>query len=143
MGKHVWSIAVVAAIAFACGGRVTGNCQFCFGTCVDTTTSVLDCGGCGQTCTYGQLCAAGVCVHAGPPPSSPECGDPSLRDCGQGCSDLMSDSKNCFTCGIDCGARGECNDGECVGATCFGPGNECWASRDCCSGHCSENGECL
>jgi hypothetical protein len=36
--------------------------SFCGGKCVDTDTSILHCGGCGNSCESDQLCYAGSCA---------------------------------------------------------------------------------
>jgi hypothetical protein len=144
MGKHVWTVAVVALVAAACGGRVTEDCQFCGSECVDTKTNILDCGGCGQPCAVGQSCQDGVCTDA--PPSTIGCNDPSLYNCGNGvCTDLLSDPKNCYYCGFECGDGEECLNGACKKPppTCEGTGFVCKGDGGkCCSGVCGADGRC-
>jgi hypothetical protein len=128
------------AIAIACGGRVTGNCQLCGQTCVDTTSDVLNCGGCGSTCSVGQSCVGGKC--AGGASGSTSCSDPSLYDCGDGsCTDFVTDPKNCGGCGIDCGG-GACMKGVCVATDCKTNGAECAMDAECCNDFCKSDGVC-
>src|SRR5262245_46108585 len=56
-----------------------------------------------------------------------------LADCGFGCTDLMSDPKNCGECGNSCQV-GPCENGSCVG----NPPNPCPGSQSSCSGQCTD-----
>ena len=78
----------------------------CGGRCVDLSTDVTACGGCGIDCGAGQLCAAGVCVD--------RCG-PGTIACGSACVDPLTDPDHCGGCGRAC-PSGICTLGVCSGA---------------------------
>lgn len=91
----------------------TGSVQSCqspllqCGTaCVDTTSDVANCGGCGVACQGSDVCSAGVCSSA--------CAQ-GLTQCGQSCVDLMSSLVSCGTCNLSCGQGQSCMNGACVG----------------------------
>jgi stigma-specific protein Stig1/cellulase (glycosyl hydrolase family 5) len=88
----------------------------CNGACVDLQTDTYNCGFCGAACVGvpgpGQS-SVGQCVNG-------QCQivcEPGYYDCGQGCSDLLSDSGNCGACGNACPGGQLCQNGSCV-ATC-------------------------
>jgi hypothetical protein len=122
----------------------TGPCpamfSLCDGTCVDTLSNRLHCGGCGRACTGGQSCAAGVCVC------------PAMFTlCGGTCVDTRNDRANCGACAQSCQFGMSCTAGACVcpsGLTYCGPdcnnllnddfncgfcGNDCTFRRQTCS----------
>ena len=72
-------------------------------SCVDTSSDVGHCGGCGNVCAPGQVCFESVCSN--------ECGG-GLIQCGSSCVDVTTDPLNCGACGLQCGA-GTCNAGAC------------------------------
>ena len=91
--------------AAACpGGQV-----LCAERCVDYDTDPANCGGCGNGCVSGELCAHGRCALT--------CG-PSLVECDGRCTDPLTDR-------VHCGASGDCT-GNDAGETC-GPGFVCSA----------------
>lgn len=76
------------------GGRC---CEVCDGTnCIDVSSDLLNCGGCGTQCQSGQQCIGGQCCET--------CGTSS-------CVDLNYDSQNCGSCGVVC--SGSCSLGVC------------------------------
>ena len=90
-------------------GGCTGGTMLCAGSCVDTTTNLDNCGTCGNACTTGQSCSAGVCGTG----SGCSTGDTS---CGGICTDLTSDPDNCGSCGNICPG------GSCTASACGGSG---------------------
>jgi hypothetical protein len=77
--------------------------------CVNTQSSVANCGGCGIKCEAGQVCGATGC---GCPGSFDLCG---ADDSGAGgkCTNTKTDRTNCGTCGNDCGNKA-CHNGGCA-----------------------------
>jgi len=84
---------------------------------VDTSTSVLNCGSCGNACGAGQACTGGSCG----------CPTAGQTACPTGCVDLQSDSNNCGSCGKSCGGSATCNAGQC----------DCGGLTDC-NGVCAD-----
>jgi hypothetical protein len=91
----------------------------CGGVCVDISSDVYNCGGCGIPC--GDLpCIAGGCIST--------CENLGLTDCGVGyCVDLLSDHNHCGACGNACypglcragqGTCTQCTGGEIVPGYC-------------------------
>jgi hypothetical protein len=76
----------------------------CSGSCVDTATSTLNCGGCGKSCEGGKQCSAGRCL--------PTCATGELL-CNEACVDPQSDAKNCGQCGMACASSEDCISGAC------------------------------
>jgi len=112
-----------------------GTYQLCNGVCVDQTTDIKNCGGCGRACTDSESCVAGNCVFAGTCEPFTNIGCPS----GQKCTGLRqgnvpylvlgcnNDGLSCFqiegatdvTCYQLCGAFGRTASTDCpVGETC-------------------------
>lgn len=93
----------------------------CAGVCVDTTSDITHCGGCGTVCGApiggSATCDLGVC--------GTDCG--GMVDCGGVCQDLDNDVDNCGGCGNVCpdpvGGSAVCSAGVC--------GNDCGALTDC------------
>jgi hypothetical protein len=86
----------------------------CSGTCVDTATNTLHCGGCGITCGSQQVCRQGACVCAG-----------TLTACAGTCVDVTADGNNCGRCGNGCGQGAVCAAGVCVRGGCPSGTTEC------------------
>jgi hypothetical protein len=76
----------------------------CNGMCV-STSDPMNCGGCGKTCSGGQVCSAGGC--------SGSC-LPGLSACNGTCVDTTSDNNNCGTCGHACPMGQGCVDSSCM-----------------------------
>ncbi|AKU93951.1 Tryptophan synthase alpha chain [Labilithrix luteola] len=93
------------------------NQLFCGDGCeVDLQTDPANCGACGNACSAGQDCVAGVCLC---PPQLTKCGL-SVFLSTPSCVDLNSDVENCGACGHQCpgidsrsGSPG-CQDGVCT-----------------------------
>lgn len=79
----------------------------CDAHCRDIMTDEDNCGGCGISCSSGEICQAGLCMA--------ECysGETS---CPDGCHDLLYDSQNCGTCGNTCPVGLACNKSVCAPA---------------------------
>lgn len=99
-----------------CGGGppCTGGLVCCADTCVNVTSDVNHCGGCGRGC--GMLpgttvtCAVGVCTAGACLPGFGDCNG-NRRD---GCEvTLASDAANCGMCGNVCPAGRACSGGVC------------------------------
>jgi hypothetical protein len=77
----------------------------CNGACIDTTSNVDNCGGCGEVCDSLEICVSGACVC-----------DSGLTACDGVCVDLETDADRCGDCGAACDTvDGEvCCDGSCV-----------------------------
>lgn len=87
--------------------------MLCSGACVDSQTSNVNCGACGNTCTDGKTCQAGSCV----------CSDPSTTDCNGQCVNLDASTTNCGECGNACVGLETCDQGVCfydIGDDCGG-----------------------
>jgi len=86
------------------------NCETC-GTilCVDQMRDRDHCGGCGQACDEGKVCADGACINPC------EAGETL---CGASCVTLESNTDNCGACGHRCGPGSSCAEGAC---TCDAP----------------------
>jgi len=118
----------------------------CSASCVDTMTDSTNCGGCGVTCTMGQLCCGGSCV----PNDETNCGS-----CGASCSgsDLCcggscvpSDAANCGACDTACGGGDDCCSSMCIDireddANCGSCGMACPGMEQCTNGRCCPTGE--
>ncbi len=85
------------------GGCGLGEVR-CEGRCVRPDREPDHCGGCGQRCGSGQVCAAGTCAD--------RCEGP-LAACAGLCVDLRNDPDHCGGCRRSC-ASGLCRDGSCV-----------------------------
>lgn len=79
--------------------------QNCGGVCRDVASDSLNCGACGNACSAGEVCSAGVCT--------PTCGA-GLVNCSGVCRDLGTDRLNCGACGRTCAAGQVCSGGSCV-----------------------------
>ncbi|HKP56592.1 MAG TPA: hypothetical protein VJV78_07730 [Polyangiales bacterium] len=104
-----------------------GTGSMCDGTCVDTSSDVAHCGGCGRQCTDSEhgsaACDGGVC--------SLTCSE-GYAPCGDGCYLLESDPLHCGACTVSCGDP-EGGLGVCESGTC---GMRCLAGFILCNGKC-------
>ena len=91
----------------------------CNGACVDTTSNVDNCGGCGEVCNSLEICASGACVC-----------DSGLTACDGVCIDTDTDENNCGSCDETCDTVNgeECHEGGCCGAI----HAACATDTDCC-----------
>lgn len=105
----------------------------CAGTCVDTNSDAYHCGKCWNQCRNHEVCDSGSCKSPSAKTCSPAC-DSNRRCCGETCIDVLTDPKNCGTCGVACPDGIACVDGKCdVKPTC-----------QCSDGKvCNENGDCV
>ena len=105
----------------------------CAGTCVDTNSDSYHCGKCWNQCRNHEVCDSGSCKSPSAKTCSPAC-DSNRRCCGETCIDVLTDPKNCGTCGVACPDGIACVDGKCdVKPTC-----------QCSDGKvCDENGDCV
>ena len=105
----------------------------CAGTCVDTNSDAYHCGKCWNQCSNHEVCDSGSCKSPSAKTCSPAC-DSNRRCCGETCIDVLTDPKNCGTCGVACPDGIACVDGKCdVKPTC-----------QCSDGKvCDENGDCV
>ena len=125
------------------GGRAC-----CDGACVNSDSSLTDCGSCGNACDVtANVCISGECKCGG----GPACTGTDIC-CDGSCVDVANDSDACGGCGNHCDAgqmcaAGTCQDipcdpacapGEtCSGGTCqCGTGGHCAAGAACCDDHC-------
>jgi hypothetical protein len=69
-----------------CNGKLEDGCE------VNLRRDPLNCGGCGNACKGDEICWRGAC---GCPPGYTQCGD--------SCTQLDRDAKNCSACGTECG----------------------------------------
>jgi hypothetical protein len=106
-----------------CGG---GN-SVCGGLCVDTSTSLLHCGGCNMPCSSTNIvpkCQTGSCQFGTCSPGFGDCNNNMRTD---GCEvDLNTDANHCGTCTNACPAGISCVNGSCA----------CAAGQTACSGSC-------
>lgn len=79
--------------------------RICNAFCRDLMTDEENCGGCGISCSPGEICQAGLCVA--------RC-DSGETSCPDGCHDLFYDSQNCGTCGNSCPVGLACNKSVCA-----------------------------
>jgi hypothetical protein len=80
----------------ACSGSTCASCggteSYCSGTCVQESTDIDNCGGCGNTCNAsgGETCIAS------------SCGCASGTDCSSYCVTTTTDPNNCGGCAAPC-----------------------------------------
>jgi len=131
----------------ACTSGCTSGQVRCGGTCIDTQSSVTDCGACDNACpavaNAARACTAGRCGFS--------C-NPGFADCdgnpANGCEVVLgNDARHCAACGTVCAtgnnAAATCNAGQC-GLACdtgFGdcdgaPGNGCETDTRTAAAHC-------
>ncbi|MFO0604984.1 MAG: hypothetical protein U0324_17510 [Polyangiales bacterium] len=99
--------------------------SMCGTACVDTSTDVANCGGCGIMCPAGQGCASGACT------ATTTCAAPRMT-CGGVCTDVQSDRANCGLCGRACLSTQTCVAGSCTATT------TCPAPQMMCGGACAD-----
>lgn len=99
----------------------------CGVSCVETSSDIANCGGCGRVCPTGAVCTAGSCVCSG-----------ALALCGSVCVNTLADRANCGGCGRVCSGGQVCASGVCV-STCAAPRRMCGAT---CSDTTSDNNNC-
>jgi hypothetical protein len=114
-----------------CGSCPTGQ-VVCGGQCVDTSTDLANCGGCGNACAEGKTCQGGACVC---PTGTTVCGNTCCAE-GQLCEGPG-----------DCPQGNACQTATCVGGVCapLNPDPDCIlcdAAGNCPSGQSCRNGIC-
>jgi hypothetical protein len=82
----------------------------CNDGCVDTQTSLTDCGTCGHACSDGDYCTNGTCYG-----TSAQCG--TLTSCPDGCQNLETSNTDCGACGSPCTGEQTCSDFKCTGGS--------------------------
>ncbi|MEM9189763.1 MAG: MopE-related protein [Myxococcota bacterium] len=97
----------------------------CGGTCVDTNTSSMHCGGCDRPCLGTGMCNGGVCQC---PAGQTYC--PTAATC----VDTTSDPNHCGGCAMPCGGTLTCRDSACRPAC--NTGGACTAT-------CPAGGQCI
>jgi hypothetical protein len=123
-----------------------GGSTDCGGSCVQTANDATHCGGCGQVCAAGEVCADGQCglVCGG---SSTNCGDLCVNTandpahCGD-CDTICPGDQQCVNggCALECGAATPCGQ-LCVDThvdrnNCGGCGQACAQNELCVAGAC-------
>ncbi len=156
--------ALMTAIALAaagCGGTSSppNPCKApttsCSGKCVNLTSDVANCGGCGKACAAGMICSNGACMMNTCPNGQVPCGANNT------CADTTTDSNNCGACGTVCPAGQTCQgsacmagcgaapmmmcNGNCVdtssdASNCGGCGTTCMNGQTCTNSACSGGG---
>jgi alpha-tubulin suppressor-like RCC1 family protein len=122
-----------AAGAFTCVASCTLPAELCGASCVDTTTSVANCGGCGMPCASrpgtSVTCVASTCTYA--------C-DTGFGSCDgdgtNGCETPTTTATDCGMCATPCaipGAVASCATGVCAFVMCGSGLADCDASPDC------------
>ncbi len=136
-----------SALGASCGffgsGATTDYC--CASGCVDVTTDVANCGGCGVACPMGSGCSNGSCVPCGATSLGAPCSTgTSVGSCCDGyCAEMTSDPANCGGCGISCTSGELCSNG-CYGAvsnTCISV--TCPSGEDCVLTSWSQSTNCV
>jgi len=120
-----------AGTSYACAARCATGMTACNDACVDTQTSLTNCGACDAACTApahaSATCAAGRCGFA--------C-DMGFGDCdtdrSNGCeTDLSADPTHCGACATRCSfvnAAATCSAGRCAIGACADGFGDCNAS---------------
>ena len=85
------------------GGDACGH-TVCSGACVDTSSSLSNCGKCGHACVGHDVCTAGKCTST--------C-LAAQTDCSGNCVDTSSDPSDCGGCGKACGTGKVCSASAC------------------------------
>lgn len=116
----------------------------CNGSCVNTQTNNLHCGGCSRRCSTSYTCQNGKCLCP-----------PGTRRCGTVCINVFSNDRNhCGGCNLQCNNDEACTNGKCTcnngglscGGTCVLPNsntdhcgkcyNKCSLGMSCSNGRC-------
>jgi hypothetical protein len=92
-------------VQFLSGSTCSEGQELCGLGCVDTSTSSLHCGKCGNACESPRTCSSGKCAC----PSG-------YTECDGTCVDVKIDAQNCGGCGKAC--TGVCSGGSCQESTC-------------------------
>ena len=100
---HADQVCKDSACQCSAGATACGN------ACVDTQTSLSNCGACGNVCASPLVCQGGACVC------------PFVM-CGEACIDTQSEGLNCGSCGHDC-LGGACKSGACQPITLVADGS--------------------
>jgi hypothetical protein len=86
-------------------GAAPSSCETCgAGTCVDTSSDAMHCGGCDAPCPAGIACQAGACVCPG-----------DTQVCGGACVNVLASGEHCGGCDQPCDPGLFCLAGACVG----------------------------
>jgi hypothetical protein len=101
------------------GMMCSGGRELCGGSCVNTNTDGLHCGGCNKPCVGGGVCDNRMCVV--------QCTTAGTRLCGTSCVDTTSNSAYCGGCATSCRS-----DQACVNSVC-----SCPSGQSLCNGVCA------
>ena len=129
---------------YAVPSCTSGSCQYTcsnsytqcstdptYSYCVDTTSDIDNCGGCGSQCNFGIAngyvsgCSAGVCQY--------QCNSGYTQCTTNGqtsCTNFIVDNNNCGSCGNVCGSGTICLNNACVAANCPVPSSSYQAGYD-------------
>jgi len=121
-------------------------------TCVNLASDPSNCGAPYLACPSGQTCVAGACsgdvAPCGGGTNGAYCdlaasGTSRLCCAGGGCTDILTDPKNCGTCGTACPSNLTCVGGHCEATSCVGQPNASpcgdGATNECCSATCVDS----
>ena len=152
--KHLVAMVVVAGVFALTGCPDTGIvCRMgtnrCGTGCADYTSDRRNCGGCGQACAAGQVCAASACVcQAGSTSCDGRCvttaTDPTACGaCGTACAAgqvcELSQCKSTCTLGVSTRCGDSCVDTTSDVANCGGCAQACQAGQKCVGGGCTSD----
>ena len=117
---------------FCFEGSCTDQCPDgltnCGGSCIDISSDVQNCGGCGTSCSYAHAqaaCSQGSCALASCDTNWGDCNSDDSDGCEK---DLTSDPGNCGSCGHQCTSPLVCNAGSCT--------DQCPGNLTNCDGAC-------
>lgn len=131
--RRVLHLLLAAGLASLTGCPDTGivcraGTNRCGTGCADYTSDLRNCGGCGQACAAGQVCASSACVcRAG------------TTACQGRCVTTASDPSACGACGTACAQGQVCELGQCKASCTLGVSTRC---GDACVDTQSDVGHC-
>jgi|GEM_PF-1012221 len=103
MGDYDAGVVPQRCVAGQCRCEGGMTCPTPSGTrCINVNSDPANCGRCGNVCSAGAFCAAGVCTCPA-----------WTTSCGTTCADLFRDDLNCGRCGTACTGTDWCDRGTC------------------------------